>query len=792
MVFSHESSDEILDALVDVVYVMRLEPDRCFEYISPSVSTLVGHTPAEHYADPDLGWRIVDPRDVDALAAVVEIEVGRTADFTVRWIAKDGHVVWTHQVCRKVRRADDSVAVIGVARDMTKVRESDSMMDAAEKRYRLLALNSSDVVVSGDTQGELTWVSESVHEWLGWTPAELKGVPLLSLVHPDDAGLARQMQEALLDGDPATMQIRLLTKTGGYRWMSIIVRSVVDESGRVTGLIAGWRDIQDVQEARLAQAEAEANYHLIADNAQDVLFQSGTDGTLSWVSPSVTEVLGYQPQDLVTTSFSGLVHPDDRQVAERVKDLAIGFETDPVDVELRLREARDGWRWMRLTGRALRDSEGDLIGTLDTLRDIEGEVEARQRLEFHVTHDVLTGLGNRDLLLRQVGARERGSGCILLCFGIDNLADLAEAFTHGAGDAAVTAVAEALVASLGAQHQLFRTGDNQLTFLLAQDTDEQRLLELVGVAQTSAEGAVPVDDLDFEVHLSVGVAVGVSGNVAELLRDATSAMLRAASGGSHIEFADAALAAKAHSRIELRSGLTRAVREGRMRAWYQPVVDLAGGRLCGYEALARWVRADGSVVQPASFLPLAESSGLIVNIDDRVRDVAVASLSRLASDIHIAVNVSAASLADPGLAARVRRSLDEHGVQARRLHLEVTETTLIDVSTQVHETMDELSELGVRWWVDDFGTGYSSVSHLRDLPVFGLKLDRSFTSDLLEDERTGRLAAGLAGLARGMGLATIAEGVETAQQALVLRSLGWQWGQGWLYGKPMPDPVFAT
>lgn len=214
-----------------------------------------------------------------------------------------------------------------------------------------------------------------------------------------------------------------------------------------------------------------------------------------------------------------------------------------------------------------------------------------------------------------------------------------------------------------------------------------------------------------------------------------------------------------------------------------PVVSLWDGRMVGVEVLARWRTTEGRVLLPAEFLPRVDDAGLWTDLDHAVLVQALQAGAALPEGVGIGVNLTAASLSRPDLADWLLGDLDAAGIGAGRLHLELTETSVLHVDARVTSAMEEVATAGVRWWVDDFGTGYSSISHLRDLPITGMKLDRSFTAGITDrTTRNARLALGLAGLAAGLGLDTIAEGVETPQQAQLLAEQGWQMGQGLLFG----------
>jgi len=332
------------------------------------------------------------------------------------------------------------------------------------------------------------------------------------------------------------------------------------------------------------------------------------------------------------------------------------------------------------------------------------------------------------------------------------------------------------------------TGDEFLVIVpdLESGADASVVAERVRVA---AQGPVVVGAHHLHPTVSIGVATGVGdADPEDLLRDAGLAMHKAkANGRDRVEFVDPQISNEASRRLLVDGAVRDAVRDGQLVPWLQPIVRLRDSALVGYEALVRWVRPDGSVVEPAAFLPVAERTSLITEIDRAILQRSVALLGRLHDPLFLAVNVSASTLAQPDYAGFVLDLLSVSGVRPERLHLEVTETAVLRITPAVRTSMARLADVGVRWFMDDFGTGYSSITHLRDLPIRGIKLDRSFTTDLgAADGTAEQLARALGGLARGLALDTVAEGVETREQAAALAACGWVHGQGWLYGKAAP------
>jgi predicted signal transduction protein with EAL and GGDEF domain len=311
---------------------------------------------------------------------------------------------------------------------------------------------------------------------------------------------------------------------------------------------------------------------------------------------------------------------------------------------------------------------------------------------------------------------------------------------------------------------------------------------LADAIRTQTQGPVEIAGQTVIPTISIGIASGGRDvNPEQMLRDASLALRKAKEKGrDRHEFADPGLAIEAQQRLALDAEIREALHEGAFEPWFQPIVDLTTEKTVGYEALARWIRPSGAAL-PAVFLPMAERSSLVVDLDLAIMRQAVAALVTLPAELFVAVNVSATTLARAPYAEQVMSALLLADVAPSRLHIEVTETMLLDPTEAATSAIRLLAEAGVHWYTDDFGTGYASITSLRDLPMSGLKLDRSFTHGITAMEPTSiQLAQALVGLATGLQLDTVAEGVERQAQADHLRSLGWKHAQGWLYGKAAP------
>lgn len=539
-----------------------------------------------------------------------------------------------------------------------------------------------------------------------------------------------------------------------------------------------------------ALASSEERFRLLAENATDVVFLTGPDLTVEWVSPSVQPLTGWTPEQLqgerIATDY---LHPEDARELRSL--LANADPTQPLTRSMRMRCADSSYRWLSISGRGILLPDGSVRGRVVAMRDIQAQVQAEQDLQREVAFDALTGLAKKPLAISRIqeilDTRHERSWA-LLCVGVRGLRTVNQAFTYQAGDEVLRAVAHRLVVAAGAADRVARIAGDEFVVLLRDVVTATDAADAAERLIAAVRGPVQLPDgTPVEVSTYIGIAASTGDTDAEvLLRDATTAMRAAgANGPDRWTFLDASVAQQSRQDLDIQSRLRDAISDGQIVAWFMPIVSLSNGVVAGHEALARWITPDGTVMPPAAFLDVAERSHLILDID---RLILEQSLHRVVQgDLDVAVNISAATLQTGQVDDIVMAALERSGADPRRLHLEVTETALFRPTGEVVATMHALAALGVKWWVDDFGTGYSSISHLRDLPIAGVKLDRSFTADVdAQQGRARQLARGLAGLAHGLGLSTIAEGVETAEQAAVLRQQGWELAQGWLYGKPAP------
>ena len=360
---------------------------------------------------------------------------------------------------------------------------------------------------------------------------------------------------------------------------------------------------------------------------------------------------------------------------------------------------------------------------------------------------------------------------------------------HTAGDELLVHFTRRLNSVLRDSDMAGRTGGDEFVIVCTDLESPTEAETIAGRVADVLADPFTVQGRTVFVTASIGIALAEAGALAgDVLRSADAAAYRAKDRGrNRYEVFDDALRAATTAALEIETDLHRALERHQLFLRYQPVVELTTGRLIGAEALVRWQHPERGLLTPEQFLPAAEASGLVVAIGREMLDLAAGALAAVPVEAlpSINVNVSPRELAQQDLVDRIREVLSANDVDPRRMCIEITENAVLDELDTAIETLDAIRELGVRLAIDDFGTGYSSLSYLRRLPVDTVKIDRSFTTELNTDSNDVTIVAGIIGLARGLGLQVVAEGVETERQAEILVELGCAQGQGFLYSPPV-------
>jgi len=413
-------------------------------------------------------------------------------------------------------------------------------------------------------------------------------------------------------------------------------------------------------------------------------------------------------------------------------------------------------------------------------------------------HDALTNLPNRVLFHEQLeqglGRAKSGDQLAVLCLDLDHFKDVNDSLGHPIGDALLKEVGRRLKATVGASDTVARLGGDEFAVVQIGRSEEAAARALAGRLVEVISAPYEIDDHQIVIGVSIGISLSPqdSDNPDELLKNADLALYRAkADGRGTYRFFETGMDARAQARRLLEMDLRAALQRDEFQPYYQPIRDVASGRVVAFEALLRWNHPQRGLIAPINFIPLAEETGLIVQLGEFMLRSACADAATWPDDIDVAVNLSPVQFKNPNLIASVTEALTASGLAARRLELEITESVLLQNSEATLTTLHELRAMGVRISLDDFGTGYSSLSYLKRFPIHTLKIDRSFVSEILADPQTASITEAIITMAHVLGLRVVAEGVEQAGEVELLKRWRCDVIQGYYYSSAVTAERFA-
>jgi diguanylate cyclase (GGDEF)-like protein/PAS domain S-box-containing protein len=558
----------------------------------------------------------------------------------------------------------------------------------------------------------------------------------------------------------------------------------------VTGLVV-LRQLLTVREnlrllAEHAARQNEARFRSLVQHSSDVIIVTRADGTVRFVSPSATRVFGYDPTAVLRQTVPELLHPDDRDRASRFFREAALAPGVSGPVEWRFRQADGSWLHAEiLATNLLHDTS--VKGVVLNTRDVSERRRLEEQLTHQAFHDPLTGLANRALFRDRVShalalAQRRGTPVTVLFLDLDDFKTVNDSLGHGEGDRLLIAVAERFLACARTADTVARLGGDEFAILIEGAEGREGLPERLAAAMSHP---FTLSGNQVRVTASIGVASASADDSADdLLRNADMAMYAAKRHGKgRAETYESRMYADIRERLDLEAALRTAIEGHELTLFYQPIVNLQSGAIYGVEALLRWEHPQFGRLLPQHFVPLAEETGLIVQLGawvlaEACRQLQVWRAAYPELALAVSVNISGRQLQGLGLADALRQTLTSSGVEPSSVVLEITESVLMQETDPVLERLQQLKSFGVRLAIDDFGTGYSSLSYLQRFPIDILKIAKPFVEEVGQGADRSALARAIVGLGDTLKLQTIAEGIERAEQRAALIGLGCTLGQG--------------
>lgn len=758
-------------------------------------------------------------------------------------LRSDGSSCWLEATYTPVLDAQGRVRqILKIATDITARLQREQAQTEHLQRLSLVADASGTAVVISDSDSKIVYVNNGFTRMFDWQLDEVRGRAPIALLAPQiDEEFVAKYRDALRTGGSVEREEIVVSKDGRRYWVKVISNPVgAENDGDWSYTVTTLTDITRSKMHEVLQhrvLEAMVRECPLAEVLELICHE------VERISPEITaSILGVSEQGLLqplvgpslppeySRQFEGVpIGPASgscgtaawRNETVRVDDIA----TDPLWAEHRHLILPLGF--VACWSTPIRNSQGRVVGSFafyfnsprvqaaETFHQLMVDAcvhlcalalereHTRQRIRQLAFYDGLTGLPNRSLLQakadKAIAAATRSHDKLAVLFiDLDRFKQVNDSLGHPAGDELLRQIASRLRQDLRASDIAGRLSGDEFVVVLPQSDVEQttdmveRLLALLGSPVTVAGVALAAS-------ASVGIAMFPDDgrDMETLLHRADMAMYQAKSSGRGcFSFFSSEMNQLAQERLALETALRRAIQTRQLHLHYQPQVDMETGKLYGVEALARWTHPELGEISPVRFIPLAEECGLVADLGhwalrEACRQLAAWRAQGLAVPA-VSVNLSPTSFHNLDLPRMIADTLEINSLTSRDLTLELTESVLLDTNPSTMKTIAEVHAKGIRLAMDDFGTGYSSLSYLRRLPVNELKLDRSFVADLGNDEAARALSAAILGIGKSLHLTVVAEGVETAEQNLLLREQGYPVAQGYLFSRPLAPQAFAS
>ncbi|CAN5697874.1 hypothetical protein BH10ACT1_BH10ACT1_23610 [soil metagenome] len=762
------------------------------------------------------GLAVLEPSVVDGTRP---IDLGGSADGSQRSVSLlvaplaaqgdlSGAIILTSRrpIAATTRQSIETLAsTVSLALESATLTEN-LLRRRSERRFRALVENSSDIVLVVNDERQISFASPAAHRLLGLAEKTLVGSHPARWVHPDDwPTLAR-----VLDGAPnptrdegGEIEVRIRHIDGNHRWFEIRTKDLRHDP-EIEGLVVTAREITDRKATEQRLAANEARFRALVQNSTDVVAVIDEAGRYTYVSPAVTDMLGFAPEELEGTqavamldrkdferfraNYPELSHaalPSDDLKVRRVEAQVLNKSGEPRTLDIAVSDLRH---------------EPSVAGLVLNARDITVRKALEHDLRYQALHDTLTGLANRTMFTQQTASALRaaepsGASVGSLVIDLDDFKTVNDSLGHAVGDQLLQEVAHRLIESLSPTDLACRLGGDEFAVLVVDADGERGVLAVADQVIDLVAQPFRIQGREIRVTCSIGIALA-TGDEADpdvLLRSADVAMYLAKDRGKNrAAIFEEHLHTSVFERLELKADLVRAIEDGQLRCHYQPIVSLQTGQITGVEALVRWAHPNRGWLTPDTFIPLAEDTGLIVPLGKWVLREACQQLRAwqltlpATSSLTCSVNLSVRQLAHEDIVRDVREAIEDAQLDPSTLTLEITETTLMHDTEVTRHRLAQLRELGLSLAVDDFGTGYSSLQYVQRFPIDIIKIDRSFVTGLGTNPGDGAVVQSMIELSQRLGVHTVAEGIDRPEQVALLQSLGADLGQGYLFSEPVP------
>jgi diguanylate cyclase (GGDEF)-like protein/PAS domain S-box-containing protein len=778
------------------VGVMAYRQDGQCVLANPAAAELIGGSQEQLLAQNLYridSWRRAGLLDLATKAA----SEGRRMEMESRFTSGFGKEVWVRAQVSPFVSGNEPHLLL-VLHDITEQRSATEALSERERAFRSLADNVPDNIARWDCDGELIYLNRTLEQTLGITLAEIQGRSTAEL-WPDGRFdlLLAAVRWVAASGESRDFDQIVPGPDGLVRYHMIRMVPETDPDGRIVSVLGVGRDLTDQKRTEEQLRLAASVFH---SSAEGVLI-TDTDGIILSVNPAFTKITGYPESEVVGQRPSLLRSQHHR--AEFYGEMWHILRTQghwQGEIWNRRKGGEVYLQWMTIN--RIDDEDGNPVRYVSVFHDITEMRRKDERIHHLAFHDALTGLPNRALMLDRlqhaINRCQREAGRLAVTFiDLDRFKSVNDGLGHDIGDLLLQEVAQRIEGRLRAMDTVARLGGDEFVVLMEDLGEAGQCASLAEQLIAAIRAPMQLRGHSVEIGASMGMAFFPEDgdDPLELMKRADMAMYAAkAAGRNTYRFFQEDMLQRTTQRLNLEMDLRRAISCGNLELHYQPKLALGSGKVVGVEALVRWRHPERGLLPPGEFIPLAEDSGLIVELGNWVLDEACRQAAVWHSQgwmLPIAVNISARQLEAGDLVEHISALVPRHGIAASDLEIELTESTVMSNPASVAELLGRLRAIGVTVAVDDFGTGYSSLAYLRRLPIDVLKIDRSFVMDADHDDEDAQIVRTIVALGQALRLTLVAEGIENQRQADLLLGLGCDIAQGYHYSPPLPAADLA-
>lgn len=680
-----------------------------------------------------------------------------------------------------------------VARELEEAQQRRERRQA-EQRLRILSLvveQAADSVIITDPSGLIEYVNPAFERMTGYGRAEAVGdKPSLVKSGRHDQAFYQAIWETVTKGEIFRGTLINRRKNGELFYEDKVITPLKDEQGHVTHLVSTGRDITERVKAEKARAQLVA----ILEATTDLVAILDPGGCLNYLNNAGYRLLGLDPKIDIGKFCLTELFPERIKQQLQSEALPMAYRTGSWSGETALRRADEIEVPVSQVLLVHRDAAGEVEYLSTIARDISERKRFEAELQHQATHDTLTGLPNRILLMDRLSAeveraRHANNSVAVLFLDMDNFKRINDSMGHTVGDSLLQQIADRLQAALRPNDTVARHGGDEFAVIAGDLPRSENVLAVLRKIYAAFERPMSLGSQEAYITFCTGIALyphdGAS--VEDLLRNAGTAMYRAnMAGHNQYRFYAPDMNVRSHELLTLETDLRLAFKRNEFIVYYQPKAELSTGRIIAMEGLIRWQHPQRGLVSPAGFVSMLEESGLIIPVGEWILSQACAEFKEMGlQGMRISVNVSGSQFNDPELLRKVSRIMQQENMPPNVLELEVTENIVMQDPTAAADTLKKLRALGVRIAIDDFGTGYSSLSYLKRFPLDALKIDQSFVRDMTSDTNDAAIVEASITLGKKLGLEVVAEGVETKEQFEFLRTHGCDLAQGYYVSRPL-------